>query len=125
MITTILIVDDDTDILFLYQKMIERIGFKVIGTANNGEKAVQLYKSFQIKPDVILMDHRMPKKNGLEATKEILSISNRSKIIFASADKSIEKQALSIGAVSFKKKPFSIERLKNNILKVINFTQQI
>lgn len=67
----------------------------------------------------------MPKKNGLEATKEILSISNHTKIIFASADRSVEKEALSIGAVKFKKKPFSIERLKKNILKVINLTQQI
>ncbi|MFW9988296.1 MAG: response regulator, partial [Candidatus Odinarchaeota archaeon] len=76
MITTVLIVDDDTDILFLYQKMLECIGVKVVGTALDGEIAVQLFKSFQIKPDIILMDHRMPKKNGIEATKEILSINN-------------------------------------------------
>ncbi|MFX1365970.1 MAG: response regulator [Promethearchaeota archaeon] len=120
---SILIVDDDTDILFLYQKMIERIGFEVMGIALNGEEAVQLFKSFQRKPDIILMDHRMPKKNGLEATKEILSINNNSKIIFASADKSVEKEALSVGAISFKEKPFSMENLKNNILKAMNLTQ--
>ncbi|MFX1311382.1 MAG: response regulator [Promethearchaeota archaeon] len=125
MITTILIVDDDADILFLYQKIIEQIGFEVVGTANNGEEAIELYKSFKIKPDIILMDHRMPKKNGLEATKEILNVSDHTKIIFASADRSIENQALSVGAVSFKKKPFSIERLKKNILKAMNLTQSI
>ncbi|MFX1500811.1 MAG: response regulator [Promethearchaeota archaeon] len=119
---TILLVDDDTDILFLYQKMIERIGFEVVGTAINGEEAVELFKSFQIKPDIILMDHRMPKKNGIDATKEILNISNHAKIIFASADRSVEKEALSIGAVSFKEKPFSMEKLKDNILKAMNLT---
>lgn len=110
MIIKILIVDDDTDILFLYQKMIERIGFEVIGTAKNGEEAVQLYKSHEIKPDIILMDHRMPKKNGLEASKEILSISDHTKIIFASADKSVEEEARSLGVVSFKK---NLSVLKN------------
>ena len=89
--------------------MIERIGFEVIGIANNGEEAVQLYKSFQTKPDIVIMDHRMPKKNGLEATKEILSLSNYSKIIFASADKSIEKEALSVGAEDLKKNPLVLK----------------
>ncbi|MFW9988851.1 MAG: response regulator [Candidatus Odinarchaeota archaeon] len=120
--SSILIVDDDREILLLYQKMLEHIGFEVVGTANNGEEAVQLFKSFQRKPDIILMDHRMPKKNGVEATKEILSISNHSKIIFTSADNSIKKEALSVGAVTFLKKPFSIEKLRQSILNVINST---
>ena len=115
----ILIVDDDTAISFLYEKMIETIGFEVIGTANDGEEAVLLYKNFQNKPDIILMDHRMPKKNGIDATKEILEIDNYTKIIFTSADSSVKEEALSIGAVSFKEKPFSIEHLKDNILKAV------
>ncbi|MFX0029305.1 MAG: response regulator [Candidatus Hermodarchaeota archaeon] len=116
-------VDDDLEILFLYQKMIEYIGFEVIGVANDGDEAVELYRCFKNKPDIILMDHRMPKKNGLEATKEILNIDCSTKIIFTSADVSIKDEALAIGAVSFKQKPFSIENLKNNILKVIDLIQ--
>ena len=52
------------------------------------------------------MDHRMPVKNGIEATKEILANSSeiKPKIIFASADKTIKEIALSIGATSFKDK---------------------
>ena len=62
----------------------------------------------------------MPKKNGIEATKEILKLSNHSKIIFTSADSSIKEEALAAGAVSFKKKPFAIEDLKSNIEKIYN-----
>ncbi|MFX1371827.1 MAG: response regulator [Promethearchaeota archaeon] len=120
---SILIVNDDTDLLFLYQKMIEHIGFEVVGIAFNGEKAVELYKLFQRKPDIILMDHRMPKIKGVEVTKEILNISNHSKIIFKCADKSVEKEILSIGAVSSLEKPFSLERLRKSILNVSNLTQ--
>jgi len=94
-------------------------GFEVVGIANNGEEAVLIYKSFLEKPHIILMDHRMPIKNGIDATKEILQIDNHSKIIFTSADTNIREEALSIGAVSFKDKPFTIERLINNIKKAL------
>ena len=79
-----------------------------------------MYKSFIEKPDIILMDHRMPIKNGIEVVKEILQIDSNSKIIFASADSTIKSEALSIGAVSFLEKPFSMNTLINEIKKVIN-----
>ena len=79
-----------------------------------------MYKDFSTKPDIILMDHRMPIKNGLEASKEILEMDGHPKIIFASADKSIREEALSLGILSFKDKPFTLQRLINNIKKAIN-----
>ena len=57
------------------------------------------------------MDHRMPEKTGIEATKEILQMDKRVKIIFISADISIKEEAFSIGAFSFWDKPFTIEQL--------------
>ena len=94
-------------------------GYDVIGIAKNGDEAVQMYKSFSKKPDVIIMDHRMPIKDGLEASKEILNIDKNAKIIFASADESIEVYAQSLGIVSFKFKPFSNERLIGNVKKAL------
>ena len=78
-----------------------------------------MYNRFSTKPDIILMDHRMPIKNGIEAAKEIFQNSSdlKPKIIFVSADRSIKETALSIGVISFKNKPFSLERLFNNIEK--------
>ena len=93
-------------------------GFDVIGEAKNGEEAVSLYITFPKKPDIILMDHRMPIKNGIEATKQILNINKKSKIIFTSADNSIKQEALSIGAKYFLDKPFSITELIDKIKKV-------
>jgi len=93
-----------------------------LGAAKDGNEAVNMYNDFTNKPDVILMDHRMPIKNGIEASKEILSIStdNKPKIIFVSADKTIRELAFSIGVYSFKDKPFSLERLFKNIEKAIS-----
>ncbi len=93
-------------------------GYRVIGEATNGEEAVSLFNSFPKKPDIVLMDHRMPIKNGIEATKQILKINSKSKIIFTSADNSIKQKALSIGARSFLDKPFSITDLITEIKNV-------
>ena len=71
--------------------------------------------SFSEKPKVILMDHRMPLKDGIEASKEILQINNSTKIIFVSADASVKEEALSIGVFCFKDKPFTIENLIDSI----------
>jgi len=116
---TVLIVDDDLAILRLFKMMLELEGFHTF-EANNGEKAVNMYKSLQEKPDIILMDHRMPIKNGIEASKEILAIDNHSKIIFLSADASIKNKALSIGAIKFIEKPFSNNSLIKSIKTVLS-----
>ena len=87
--------------------------------AKNGKEAVEMYKSFNDKPDVIIMDHRMPIMNGIDASKEILRFDKDAKIIFASADMTVQKEAASIGVISFKEKPFDIERLINNVKKAM------
>ena len=118
-IISIFIVEDDHSLRLLYEKALTLNGYNVVGSAKDGDEAVNMYNRFSTKPDIILMDHRMPIKNGIEATKEILHNSSdiKPKIIFISADRSIKEKALSIGVISFKNKPFSLERLFNNIEK--------
>ena len=106
----------------LYRLVLENVGFQIIDTAANGDEAVNKFKSHSIKPDIILMDHRMPVKNGIEATKEILEINNHSKILFASADNSIRKLALSIGATSFLEKPFELKDLLKEIKRILKLS---
>ncbi len=94
-------------------------GFQVIGIAKNGQEAVDKFISFSEKPDITLMDHRMPIKSGINATKEIISFGKNPKIIFASADKTAREEALSIGAVDFIEKPFDFEKLADKINEVL------
>lgn len=63
------------------------------------------------------MDHRMPLKNGLETTKELLEIDPESKIIFVSADYTVRNQAYEIGAVDFLEKPIELDTLVSMIKK--------
>ncbi|MFX1238522.1 MAG: response regulator [Promethearchaeota archaeon] len=117
---SIFIVEDDKSIQMLYQKILNLVGFRVLGVANNGAEAVTMFEKMSEKPDIILMDHRMPVKNGLEAMKEILTMHSVQKIIFASADKTVREEALAIGSVGFIDKPFSFDRLVQKIKEVIS-----
>ncbi|TFG03976.1 MAG: response regulator [Promethearchaeota archaeon] len=117
----IFIVEDDNSLRMLYEKALALNGYNILGSARDGQEAVQKYEAFKEKPDIIIMDHRMPIKNGIEATKEILNNSSeiKPKVIFASADNSIKEMALQIGVKSFKSKPFTLQRLFDNIKKVL------
>lgn len=113
------IVEDEPALRYFYNKLLTFHGFRVVGIAEDGEEAVEMFKSFSEKPKVILMDHRMPEKTGLEASIEILNLDKKVKIIFVSADTSIGKKALSIGAFSFWDKPFRNDLLIGEIKRAI------
>lgn len=89
----------------------EANGHKVVDVASDGEEAVRKYREMEEKPVVIIMDQRMPVKDGVSATQEILRINPEAKIFFGSADLHIEKEALAAGARGFLLKPFRIEEL--------------
>jgi two-component system chemotaxis response regulator CheY len=93
-------------------------GFSIT-KAINGERAVKEFKEANPKPDIILMDHRMPIKNGLEASKEILQFDPTAKIIFISADRSIKNEAVALGALDFVEKPFDFSFLLNRINEIL------
>jgi two-component system chemotaxis response regulator CheY len=116
---SILIIEDDVDIAFLFERFLTIGGHKVVGKAFNGITGIELFKNLKKKPDIVLMDHRMPIKNGLEATQEILTIDPNSKIIFLSADLSVKEIAIQKGVKLFLEKPFDFEELFQAINSVI------
>ena len=110
-IATVFLVDDEKFIVDLYKDILEANGHTVVAVASDGEEAVQKYKNMKEKPVVIIMDQRMPVKDGVSATQEILKINPEATIFFGSADLHIEKEALAAGAKGFLLKPFRIEEL--------------
>ena len=116
-IEKVLIVDDEPPLQFFYEKILEIGGFEVAGIASNGKEAVSMFKSFSNKPKVILMDQRMPEMSGLEASKKILQIDSKVKIIFMSADASVKEEAISIGAFLFIDKIITVSKMIGAINK--------
>ena len=115
---TIFLIDDDSSIMKLFEKFLTVLGHEIVAKAYNGEEAVKLFHEFRNIPDLILMDHRMPIKDGLTAAKEILNFNSNSKIIFLSADFTIKDEALALGAKYFLEKPFKLDKLSQIIEKV-------
>ncbi len=83
----IFIVEDDYHLQNLYKILLSQHNYNVIGTANNGDQAILTFKTFIEKPSVIIMDYRIPKKNGIKTMKEILEIDHKVKVIIITGDK--------------------------------------
>jgi PAS domain S-box-containing protein len=109
------IVEDDSNILGLYKKVLSKHGMSIDHTAINGTEAVEMVKNARPGLDIIIMDHRMPGMTGLEAAREILKIAPQVKIIFASADAGIKEEAMKAGAYKFLHKPVTPKDIINAI----------
>jgi two-component system chemotaxis response regulator CheY len=112
---TLMLVDDEPSILEVYRNVLEIRDHVVIAEAHDGEEAVVLYNTLKTKPDVILMDHRMPRSNGITAMKNIHLINPLQCIIFVTADYDAAKTVMELGAHSFILKPFRMDALFNSI----------
>jgi len=65
---TILVVDDEKDLLDLIEYNLKKEGFNVL-KAENGEEGIERAKEFH--PDLVLMDIMMPKMDGMEAVEKM------------------------------------------------------
>ena len=112
MTATVFIVDDEPMIQSLYRDVLELEGHKVVGEAADGEECMEKMTMLQRRPDYVIMDHRMPRKDGLETAEEILRLDPRQHIVFITADSTVEKHAHFMGA-SFLPKPFNLDMFKD------------
>ena len=100
--TTIVLVDDHAVVRAGVRRLLEQEPlFDVIGEAESGEKAYQLFG--ELNPDVMVMDLSMPGMGGLEAIRRILMRYEKAKILVLSMheDLSFANQALKLGAKGY------------------------
>lgn len=100
---TVLIVDDEVDIRLLIRAILETadLGVTVVGEAVDGIDAMQVFNSLDLPdvPDVVILDNRMPGKNGLEVAAEMLDQEPGQHIVLFSAfvTPDIQDQADALG----------------------------
>ncbi len=117
MAKSIMLVDDDVDILESTQTMLELGGINVI-TAIGGEHAIQIYKKNE--PCLVFMDIKMPKKDGFEAFNDIKNQDHNAKVIFVSGHRQDENKlqdAKKKGLLDFVEKPLSFDNYMQLIRK--------
>jgi DNA-binding response OmpR family regulator len=114
---TILVVDDEPDLLNAVRLYLEDEGYQVL-TATNGEEA--LAKVRTRLPDLIVLDVMMPEMNGFEALAEIRRASNVPVIMLTvKGEESDKVRGLGLGADDYVTKPFSQRELLSRIQAVL------
>lgn len=117
---TILVVDDEQDLLDLIEYNLKKEGFAVI-KAENGLEGIKAAKEH--KPDLILLDIMMPKMDGLEVCNQIRQDQEirKTPIIFLTArgDEKTEVEGLNMGGDDYVTKPISTTKLMSRIKAVL------
>jgi len=84
-------------------------GFVVVGEAGDGNKAVEL--AFELKPDLMVMDIKMPDLDGLSAAEKISELKIPVVLLTAFSQQELVTRAAEVGAMAFLVKPFSPQDL--------------
>ncbi len=117
---TILVVDDEQDLLDLIEYNLRKEGFNVI-KAENGEDGIQIAK--EMKPDLVLLDIMMPRMDGIEVCDKMREDAELKQIpiifLTARSDEKTEVEGLNKGADDFITKPISTTKLISKIKAVL------
>lgn len=114
----LLIVDDETGIVDEVVEYFKEEGFEV-HSADTAKEGMELVKKFS--PDILLLDMKLPDMSGLEVLKYCKQSHPKIKVIVNTGyvDQSIIDEAERIGRDAFLQKPFNLERLKEEIDRLI------
>lgn len=120
--TQIMLVDDDKELLEIYDKIFKLNGFDVI-SCENGEKALAALAKNQIS--VVISDIIMPKMSGIELLREIKKRNPQTEVIMLTAEGSISGavEAVKEGAFSYLVKPAEVDDLISNIKKAAELSK--
>lgn len=115
----VLIVDDAAFMRMMIKNIITKNGYEVVGEAENGVVAVDLYK--QLKPDLVTMDITMPEMDGIAGVRAIKAVDPSANIIMVSAmgQQAMVMEAIQAGAKDFIVKPFQQERILQAMERVL------
>lgn len=108
---SVLLVDDEDVIREAMRELFQEEGFVVVGECANGADAVRV--AAESRPEVVLMDLRMPVLDGIEATARITELLPDTQVIVLTAydDPALERDAIRAGAYRFVPKGISVPLL--------------
>lgn len=117
---TILLIDDETDLIFMLKGILAQEGYNVI-TAQNGQEG--LVKLKHVKPDLIVLDMNMPKMGGIAFYHEIASmIDGRAKypVLVLTARANLAQLFTDLNVDGFMTKPFEIKDFLEHVDSIIS-----
>ena len=117
---SIILIDDDEDILELLTEYFSLEDFDVVGRGTDGLKAVNLYVKH--RPDFVIMDIAMPHYDGLYGLEHIKKLNPNAIVIIltGNSDKSITTKIIQLNATMILEKPYPIEKLVSALKSIKN-----
>jgi two-component system, response regulator PdtaR len=101
----VLVAEDEALIRLDLVEMLREEGYQVVGEAADGERAVEL--AIELRPDLVIMDVKMPKKDGIEAASVIAGKRVAPVVILtAFSQRDLVERARDAGAMAYLVKPF-------------------
>ena len=120
----VVVAEDEALIRLDLVEMLNETGYEVIGQAGDGLKAIELTES--LNPDLVIMDIKMPKLDGISAAEKIASYRLCPVVILtAFSQKDLVEKARDAGAMAYLTKPFSIDELMPAIELAVSRFQEI
>lgn len=115
----VLIVDDARFMRLVLRRILTQAGHTIVAEAKDGVEAVEMYAEH--RPDVMTLDIVMPRQNGIEAVREIMSFDPHAKIIMVTAlgQEAFVLDAIKAGAREFIIKPFRNEEIVKAVMKTV------
>jgi AmiR/NasT family two-component response regulator len=104
----ILVAEDETIIRLDLVEMLSEAGYEVIAQAENGVVAVELAKLY--KPDLVILDVKMPEMDGITAAEQIITLAPVL-MLTAFSQRDLVERARDAGVMAYVVKPFSISDL--------------
>src|SRR3954463_11852837 len=106
----VLIAEDEALIRLDLAEMLREEGYEVVGEAGDGQEAVELAE--RLKPDLVIMDVKMPRRDGIDAASEIASKRIAPIVVpTAFSQRALVERARDAGAMAYLVNPFSITAL--------------
>jgi response regulator NasT len=109
----VVVAEDESLIRMDIVETLKDHGFDVVGEAGDGNKAVEL--AFELKPDLMVMDIKMPDLDGLSAAEKISELKIPIVLLTAFSQQELVTRAAEVGAMAFLVKPFSPQDLLPSI----------
>ena len=117
---SVILIDDDEDILDLLSEYLLLEDFNIMGTGTDGLQAVNLYA--KLKPDFVIMDIAMPNYDGLYGLEHIKKIDSNASVIVltGNSDKSITQKIMQLKPTMVLEKPYPVEKLVSLLKSIKN-----
>jgi CheY-like chemotaxis protein len=109
---TLLIVDDDAPLCYLFSFLLNERGYRVI-SAGSGQEAIKRYRDHSKEIAIVLLDIGLPDLDGLDVLAQLRKINSTVRAVMMSGhtERLTPEQASEPGVVAFLAKPFSIQAL--------------